>query len=119
MKRSSIARKTRIRPVSPKRKTRVGKLGIERVCGQDREARRLAIGERDGWICEKCGIQCDPDGNFFRPRGEWAHRGNKRNHGDGMENGRILCGSIIGRVGCHQKEHNCGGKPCPPKGDCK
>lgn len=106
-----IKRKTHIKPVSPKKKTRMGKLGIERVAGKDVETRRMRIGNRDGWICEECLIQCTPDGSDHRPRGEWAHRRNKRNHGDGMENGRILCGSIMGRVGCHQKEHNCGGKP--------
>lgn len=106
-----MMRRTRIRPVSLKRKSRVGKLGIERLVGKDVEARRLAIGERDGWVCESCHIQCTPDGWDGRPRGEWAHRGNKRMYGDGMENGRILCGPTIGRVGCHQREHNCGGKP--------
>lgn len=108
-------KRTPLRKVSPRNKTRVGKLGIERVAGPDIDKRRREIGERDGWICKKCGIQCTSDGCDSRPKGEWAHRRNKRNHGDTMENGRILCGSIFGRVGCHAKEHNAGGKPVPKK----
>lgn len=110
-----IRRYKRPNPVSPKRKSRVGKLGIERLAGPDVDVRRREIGERDGWVCEKCGIQCNSDGQDSRPKGEWAHRGNKRMYGDGIGNGRILCGPVFGRVGCHQKEHNAGGKPCPPK----
>jgi hypothetical protein len=36
-------------------------------------------------------------------------------YGDGPENGRILCGPTLGNPGCHAKEHNCSGKPCPKK----
>jgi hypothetical protein len=41
-----------------------------------------------------------------------AHIGNKRMYGDTLVNVRALCGD------CHtgrRSEHNCGGKPYPPK----
>ena len=108
-------KRTRIRPVSPKKKTRTGKLGIVRLVGADLEALRRSCFERDRYICQECGayVEWDDDplyeGDGGRtPVGHMAHIRTKRNNGDTLDNVRTLCPK------CHALEH-AGGKPVPAK----
>ena len=102
-------KRTRLRPVSPKRKSRVGKLGIVRLVGKDLAELRLQCFERDGWRCQKCGVIVrDVPLSLDLHRAEMAHIHAKRNGGDTLDNVQTLCAS------CHKREH-AGGKPCPPK----
>lgn len=111
-----------MRQVSKRRKTRVGKLGIVRLVGEDLEALRRACFERDGYRCQNVIIERLPFlggtviSNIFtcNKLGTWntlemAHLRTKRNNGDTLDNVITMCRE------CHAKSHNCNGKPCPPK----
>lgn len=88
--------------------SRVGKLGIVRLTGDDLADLRVQCFIRDGWKCQGCGCEVSMNGLFRFKRAEMAHIRTKRNHGDTLSNVRTLCPD------CHRLEHN-GGKPCPPK----
>lgn len=92
---------------SPVRKKR-SKPRPGRVEGDDLQAQRRRIFDRDKGLCQKCGIKV-----IFNAPDEWdnsfhrAHFRNKRMWGDDDSNMRTLCGK------CHRTEHN--PKAVPPK----
>ena len=121
--------RSRLNPVSPKKRKRsgkVGKCGIVRLYGEGLLALKHECQERDKYACLECGEPvacfCSPSGGAHRvcyrwfhgedisvKRAEMAHIRTKRNNGDTLDNVRTLCPD------CHRKEHNAGGKPCPKK----
>lgn len=95
-----------IRKVSPKNKTRVGKLGIVRLRGEDLEKLRSECFDRDKGRCqwatgpdEICGKSLIYEAGYSDSM-HMAHRKGKRNHGDTLENVRALCAKH------HADEHN-------------
>ena len=115
-----LKRKTALKPVSPKKRSRVGKVtGTVRLEGKDLEDLRRACFERDNYTCQECGLYVEwDDDELYRnqrgrtPVGEMAHIHAKRNGGDTLDNVRTLCPA------CHHKEHQYGPsrqKPCPAK----
>lgn len=122
MKRSPIKRGlppkrfTPLRRSSRKRKpeVRIGKLGIVRLNGRAMTALRRARFEFDGYRCVDCGRQVAFNAEEslelrFPVVGHLSHVHAKRNNGDTFENTRTRCPE------CHQKSHNCGGKPLERK----
>ncbi len=107
----SLRRKKGVNARSKKRgKSRVGKLGIVRLAGEDLAALRIECFQRDGWMCRECGCEVAFRSTFMVPKAEMAHIHAKRNGGDVLENVRTLCPD------CHRKEHAYGKsmkKPCP------
>lgn len=70
---------------------------------------RTRCWERDEGKCVDCGDPIPLEGDVFT-RMHMAHVQNKRMYGDNLDNVRSKC------YECHiVKEHNAGGKPCPPK----
>lgn len=112
LKRYTPLKRTRLKPISDKRRKRngkPGKCGIVRLYGKDLKALREMCFHRDHERCVQCARK------LVLKRGCWnsmhmAHLRTKRNNGDTLENVRSLCPD------CHSKSHNCGGKPLPPKG---
>jgi 5-methylcytosine-specific restriction endonuclease McrA len=99
-------KRTRIAPVSRKRRERSGKpgkLGTVRLYGGDLEMLRWRCFERDRFRCVQCGFY------GYLDTLEMAHIRTKRNNGDTLDNVVTMCHA------CHEKSHNAGGKPCPPK----
>ena len=80
-----------------------------RIKGDELQAQRWRIFQRDKGVCVDCGIKV-----IFNAPEEWdnsfhrAHIRGKRMHGDDDSNVKTNCGK------CHRAHHN-GGKPCPPK----
>jgi hypothetical protein len=80
-----------------------------RIEGEELQAQRWRIFQRDKGICVKCGRKV-----IFNAPDEWpnsfhrAHRRNKRMWGDDDSNVESNCGD------CH-REHHTGGKVVPPK----
>lgn len=114
MKRTPLCRKTRIAPVSKRKRARSGKpgkLGIVRLYGKDMSNLREQCWDRDEGRCTDCSRplyreeRWDGDPAAFH----LAHIRTKRNNGDTLDNVRALCGE------CHGKSHNAGGKPVPAK----
>lgn len=116
MKPTQLLRRTRINPISAKRRKRSGvpgKLGIVRLYGSALTALRLECFERDGYRCQHI---LQPDDEFRFPRrclkkvrwergysnsGHMAHKGNKAMYGDVIDNVETKCPD------CHLvKEHN-------------
>ena len=92
---------------------RTGKLGIVRLTGADCLDLRLRRWAADRGRCQDCG-----ESTYWTPRFDgdplaydMAHIRNRRMYGDTMENTKTLCHS------CHQKSHNCNGKPLLRKHD--
>ena len=113
MKRSQIKRNAGLKPVSPKKRSRVGNLGIVRLVGWDLQTLRIECVVRDDYQCQECGVSVSLDEEEpARPRAEMAHIRTKRNNGDTLGNVRTLCPK------CHRLEHAYGPgglKPVPPK----
>lgn len=106
-----MMRRTRIRPVSLKRKSRVGKLGIERLVGKDMTKLRVECFRDCDDACVDCGrlLAFDEEESIATglPIGQMAHKRTKRNNGDSRDNVQLKCPD------CHHKEHN--PKACPSK----
>jgi 5-methylcytosine-specific restriction endonuclease McrA len=87
-----------------------GMLGIVRLYGGDLTALRNDCWTRDAGICQSCGERTFKDARFDGDplAYDMAHIGNRRNHGDALDNVRVLCHR------CHMREHS-GGKPVPKK----
>ena len=108
-------KRTRLNPISKKRRLRsgiAGKLGITRLYGKDMEALRLAAYLRSQGFCEMMAVTgVGALARCFAPvtwEGfELAHIKAKRNGGDSMDNVLVACAP------CHRNSHN--PKPCPPK----
>lgn len=110
-------KRSRPNPISKKRRARSGKpgkLGIVRLYGDDLQALRRECYVRDNGRCqwEEDGVKCNkhlPFEGMTDRRAHMAHIRNKRNHGDTLENVRILCPyhHLV-------SEHN--PKSVPPKG---
>lgn len=90
-------KRTRLRSVSPKRRSRVGKLGIVRLVGNDMKALRERVYDRDGGRCQwkangaSCGLWMPKDGDLYT-RAHLAHIVSRGAGGsDTEENTRILC----------------------------
>lgn len=121
--RSQLERKTRLRPISPKRQARsgkAGKLGIVRLYGAAKTALRRRRFEADGYRCQDCGntVTWDKSESIERfeaegiwiPYGELSHIVSTGAGGsDTFENTCTRC------FPCHTKSHNRGGKPLPAK----
>lgn len=111
-----MERRSRINPVSPKKRKRSGKVGhcgIVRLYGPDLEALRSEVFDRDKGRCQWpvgagiCGKVLIYEAGY-RDSMHMAHRKNKRNNGDLIGNVRALCGT-------HHAYEHAGGKPCPSK----
>ena len=109
-------KRSRINPVSKKRRQRSGKpgkLGIVRLFGEDMKRLRRAVFVRSGGRCEmdRDGRRCEYPitwSNF-----ELAHIRNRRMYGDTLENTLASCKQRSdGEPGCHVLSHNAGGRPC-------
>lgn len=112
-----MKRRSRINPISKKRRQRsgvAGKLGIVRLYGEDLKRLREAVYLRDEGRCQfiENGVKCNKwlplDGTVFQ-RAHMAHIGSKRLVGDALETTRVLCYTH------HIVVEHGGGKPCPPK----
>ncbi|HSC56458.1 MAG TPA: hypothetical protein VLC51_04615 [Nitrospira sp.] len=101
-------KRTRLRPVSPKRRSRVGKLGIVRLVGKDMDALRLARYEMDNQRCVDCGRWVRWERGYPDSM-ELSHQKGKRNHGDTLENTRTRCHE------CHDKHDGRNMKAVPAK----
>lgn len=102
MKRTPLKRKTRLRPVSPKRKSRVGKLGIVRLRGKDLFQLRTNCWIRDLMRCVDCGVRTcwEPRFNGDPEAYDMAHIQSRGAGGsDVLENVVTKCHR------CHMKEH--------------
>jgi hypothetical protein len=92
-------KRSRINPISKKRRQRSGKpgkLGIVRLYGQDLEFLRRECYDRDEGRCQwvEDGLKCNKLLPFHGPvflRAHMAHIRNRRNYGDTIDNVRILC----------------------------
>jgi 5-methylcytosine-specific restriction endonuclease McrA len=111
-RKTPLKRKTRIRPVSLKRHKRSGKpgrTGIVRLYGKALTKLRRDCFDRDRFICVDCARTVAWDERdareFDLPIGEMSHVKNKRMYGDTLDNVVTRCRE------CHQKSHNCGGRP--------
>ena len=126
-------KRTRIKSISPNRKSRIGKEGIVRLHGKDRSQSRVdlyfaahgycqmreillaELAERDDMTPEhRLVASATITQNCWRwvslAHGHDAHLRAKRNNGDELENRVWSCPP------CHQAgDHNSFGKPCPPK----
>jgi hypothetical protein len=120
VKRTPLKRKSRVNPVSKKRRQRsgkAGKLGIVRLYGTDLESLRRECFERDEYRCQhilKLGrkkVKCLRVVRWeqgHEDSGHMAHIGNKRMYGDVISNVVAKCPN------CHLVlEHN--PKSVPPK----
>jgi len=108
----TVIRRTPLKRSGPPRRNRdkspievtVGKLGRIRLKGDALAALRRRVFLRDKWACQNCGAICG------WASGHLAHYKSRGAGGsDTEENTRLLCAD------CHQKSHNCGGKPLPSK----
>lgn len=110
---SGLLRRTRLKPVSGRKRKRsgqAGKLGIVRLSGLALRELRIRCWLRDGGCCCECKRAVTIDGHYpWDGVMHMAHIRTKRNNGDTIDNVRTLCPE------CHGKEHNAGGKPCPAK----
>lgn len=81
-----------------------GKLGRIRLKGAALARLRRECFERDRWSCVDCGRMVNWD------TGHMAHIKSRGAGGsDIIANVQTMCSW------CHQKSHNCGGHPVPPK----
>lgn len=104
MKRTALRRYTRINP--RRSKPRTHKL-VVRLTGKALTQLRNDCFWRDGGICQECGQRVYAMAHHSAPNSyHMAHRRNKRNHGDTLDNVRALCGD------CHRAEH---GNPLPKR----
>lgn len=110
MKRTAIKRYT---PLRKKRSTPRSHKFIVRLTGAALTKLRKDCFARDGYRCVDCAWPVTWDEEeaykFGFSVGEMSHIRAKRNNGDSLDNVVTRCRA------CHEKSHNCGGKPLPRK----
>ena len=112
-------KRSRINPISKKRRNRSGipgKLQIVRLYGEALTELRWEAFRRSEGRCEmqRFGQRCNYPITF--ENSEMAHVQNRRMYGDVIDNVLMSCKHRRdGDPGCHVLSHNSEGKPCPPK----